>query len=58
MTHDIRATDLKTIEKLIEYCKQNLEDKEWELITLRLIPAAYIFRFNCEKKKVWAALNT
>lgn len=58
MTHDIVATDAKTIENLTNHCMETLEPSEWELITIRLIPAAYIFRFYCEKKKIWAILNS
>ena len=55
-TYDFTTDNFGKVVNLTNYCRENLTDDEYEMICMRIMPPLYRFKFNCDKKKVWAVL--
>ena len=54
----IRVHDLDKINSIIDWCKTNLEEHEWDMTPLHLFkPADYKFHFECEKTRLQVILK-
>ena len=53
----IRVHDLDKINSIIEWCKSNLEEHEWNLTPLHLFKPDYKFHFECEQTRLQVILQ-
>jgi len=53
----IRVHDLDKINSIIEWCKDNLEEHEWNLTPLHLFKPDYKFHFECEQTRLQVILQ-
>ena len=57
-TYDFTTDNFEKVVKITNYCRKNLTDDDYEMIAMRIMPPLYRFKFACDKKKVWAILNS
>lgn len=57
-THEFTTNNYKKIVNLTNYCGKHLEDSEWEMVVLSMLPPVYKFKFHCAKQKFWAILTS
>ena len=53
----IRVQDLDKINSIIEWCKDNLEENEWDMTPIHLFKPDYKFHFECEKTRIQVILQ-
>lgn len=53
----IRVHDLNKINGIIEWCKTNLEENEWDMTPIQLFKPDYKFHFECDKTRIQVILK-
>jgi len=53
----IRVQDQDKIASIADWCKDNLEEHEWDITPIHLFKPDYRFHFECEKTRLKVILQ-
>jgi hypothetical protein len=53
----IRVQDIDKINSIANWCKANLDKKEWAMIPIHMFKPDYRFQFECDKTRLQVILQ-